>query len=181
VTDATGDIGEIARSIGPSYGYTNLAVAGDSAKAAVTGIANRSRMFAYCSHVIDEYGVNDLALGESTSTITAARTTLAQMSGKPTYGTTIPAETNSTDNWATLANQTTKIDTDPLNGLIRNGITGEIGIFDVAAGLDPTDQQKFPVSAGTPFYSTPDGIHENSTGNLLIRNSGVIQPSVLQR
>ena len=181
VTDATGDIGEIARSIGPSFGYINLAVAGETAQAAVTGIANRSRMFTYCSHVIDEYGINDLALGESTSTITTARTALAQLAGKTTYGTTLPAETTSTDNWATLANQTTKVNTNQLNSLVRGGISGEAGYFDVAAGLDPTDLQKFPVSAGTPYYSTPDGVHENSTGNNIIRNSGVISPTVLQR
>ena len=60
VTDATGDVGEIARSIGPSYGYTNLAVAGETAQGAVVQFTNRARMFAYCSHVIDAYGINDI-------------------------------------------------------------------------------------------------------------------------
>jgi hypothetical protein len=183
VTDATGDIGEITRSIGPVYGYTDLAVSGESAEAAVTQLANRSRMFNYCSHVIDEYGIIDLALAEAPGDIATARTALARMSGKPTYGTTLPAWTTSTDNWATLANQTTEYNTNAFNSLVRSGISGETGYFDVIAGLDPSDLQKFPVgpAPGTAFYSTLDGIHENSTGDLIIRNSGVITPSILQR
>jgi hypothetical protein len=183
VTDATGDIGEIARSLGPAYGYTNLAVAGETAQGAVTQLTNRSRMFDYCSHVIDQYGINDLSHGMAASTIAMYRTALAQLAAKPTYGTTLPAETSSTDNWATLANQTTIVNTNQFNGLVRNGISGEAGYFDVAVGLDPTDLQKFPVAAapGTAFYATPDGIHENSTGNAIIRNSGVINPYLLHR
>ena len=83
--------------------------------------------------------------------------------------------TTSTDGWKTLANETTEFNTDPFNDLVRAGIAGESGYFDVDLGLDPGDLQKFPP------YTTPDGIHENAAGNTIIRASGVVKPEVLTR
>ncbi len=187
VNDKSGDVGEIARSIGPSYAYSNLGAVGEAAQGAVSHLVNRSRLFQFCTHVIDEYGINDLTPPRTAAQIAADRSTLATLSGRPTFGTTLPAETSSTDSWSTLANQTAIRNPDQFNQLVRSGISGEVGYFDVAAGLDPKHLEKFPVgpvpgtAAGPPMYSTPDGIHENATGNMLIQHSGVINPAAISK
>ena len=142
------------------------------------------RIIGYCSHVIDAYGLNDMGYGPLSSVI-ATRTALAAMFGKPTWGTTLPPVTYSTDNWASIANQTERTDTRPLNALIRGGVPGETGYFDVAEAVDPNQAGDWPVApnigatVGTPFYATMDGIHESPVMNELIHTSGVINPGKL--
>ncbi len=184
ITDAAGDIGEIARSVGPSLAYAKLAVTGSTGASALANFSNRLRIVSYCSHVIDEYGLNDMGFGPL-SAVVSTRTALAAMFGKPTWGTTLPPVTYSIDNWSTTAGQTQRTDTRPFNALVRQGIAGEAGYFDVAHGIDPRESGLWPVAAdlsatvGTPYYSTPEGLHENPTGNVIIHASGVVDPSKL--
>jgi lysophospholipase L1-like esterase len=187
-SDTSGDIGETARFVGPDFAYVNLGINGDAVQSAIGSYAqNYYRILAYCSHVIDQYGINDLALGSTAATLALHRSQFAAMTGKPVWGTTLPAETSSTDNFATIANQTTVTNTDAFNALVRSGIPGENGFFDLQKAIDPLNLQKWPVgpaagqTMGTAFYSTADGAHETPTGNLIYKNSPLIQPSVLQR
>jgi hypothetical protein len=91
-----GDCGEIARWIGPHFAYTNLGVFGTTVQTALTNYTNRLRIVAFASHVIDEYGVNDIYANNRTANqVSTDRTSMATLLGKPTYGTTLPPETTS--------------------------------------------------------------------------------------
>src|ERR1700756_824196 len=61
------DVGELARSVGPLRAYTNLGVSGDTlATASSTYLQRGGIVNKYCTHVINEYGVNDImASGQS--------------------------------------------------------------------------------------------------------------------
>ena len=172
--DLSGDTGELARAVGPFFAYTKLASPGELGSQALNTYRNRQRLLQYCSLVIDEYGINDLHNGQSSSQVAATRTALAGMFALPTYGTTMLSETISADNFSTVANQATIVDARPFNALELAGIPGEIGTLDVASALDPLNLGKMPVaspldlSVGTGNYVTPDGTHLNSLGNGLV-------------
>lgn len=187
-TDASGDTGEIARSVGPVLAYTKLAVGSTTGAQALTNFTNRMRMVGYCSHVVDEYGVNDKAQASaSDATVASTRSSLATMFGKPTFGTTLPPETSSTDSWATTTNQTVTVSTTGFNALAIAGITGEVGVFDIDSVVDPLGLNLWPVSrvvgatSGTARFSTPDGIHENAVLNRIIAQSGVVNTNWIRR
>lgn len=172
--DATLDIGELARWIGPNYGYANLAVFGTNLNVALANFTNRLRIIAYCSHVIDEYGINDIGGGQSSATVVTNRTAMATLVGKPTFGTTLPTETTSTDSWATIGNQTTSGNPSVVatfNSAVRAGISGELNYLDIALALDPLGIGKWPVSqnifatTGTANFCTTDGVHETPACN----------------
>lgn len=191
VNDFTGDTGETARSIGPTYAYTKLAVFGSNLNTAVTNFTARSRIGAYCTHFIDEYGINDIGGGATAANVASNRTAMAALfPSKAMFGITIPTSTTSSDSWLTIANQTGTQNpavVATFNGLVRAGISGEVGYFDVAAAVDPSAIGKWPVSfnlfaaSGAANFATTDGIHESPNANQIIRQSGVINPSWITR
>ena len=81
VSDYTGDTGELARLIGPSFAYTKLAAPGELGSQALGNYANRSRLLAYCTHVINEYGVNDLNSNNSVTAFVSTRAALDALFG----------------------------------------------------------------------------------------------------
>ena len=168
VTDITGDTGDMAKILGPVFAYTKLAMSSTSASNILANDALRLQIAQYCSHDTVNYGINDASAGQTTSQILANRTALAAQIGKPTYGTTVYSRTSSTDNWATLANQTIQnmtVGPTSLSAAILAGVPGEVGEIDTAAAVDPTASGKFPVSpnlfssTGTAFYGTSEGVH----------------------
>lgn len=191
VNNFSGDTGELARTVGPAMAYTKLAIFGASLNTTVLNFTGRGRILQYCSHAIDQYGVNDIGGGRSAAQLSADRTTMAGLFvGKPMYGTTIPTNTTSSDSWATIANQTTTANPAVVvtfNGLARAGISGEAGIFDIANVVDPTAIGKWPVApnvfatTGTANYATSDGIHESPAMNAYIQNSNVINTGAFTR
>lgn len=191
ISDSTGDVGETARSIGRKFAYTNLAMPGSNCTSYLANSTNRARMYQYVTHGVDEYGYNDIATGATPASIIQCRTAVALLFGKPIFGTTVPPGTTSTDTWVTYTNQTLVTTSGgtfaTLNGLIRNGVPGEQAEFDTAYVLDPFNTQKWPITqvpgcgspnfpgcTGTANLITPDGVHETSVANTLIRNSRVI-------
>lgn len=190
VNNFSGDTGEVARTIGPLLAYTKLAVFGTSLNTTVLNFTNRLRITKYCSHVIDEYGINDIAGGRSAAQLASDRTTMASLVALPIYGTTIQGETTSSDSWATTANQTVSGNSSVVttfDGLERAGITGEYGYFDIAAIIDPGATAKWPVAAnvfattGTAGYATTDGVHESPAMNQLIQQSNIITINTFTR
>ena len=177
ITDITGDTGTTAKLLGPVFAYTKLAMVSTSASTFLANDALRLQIGQYCTHVVDNYGVNDAAAGQTIAQIIANRTAIAAAFGKPTYGTTVQSKTSSTDNWATLANQTVVNGLSTLSAAILAGVPGEVGEIDVAGALDPTASNKFPVSpnvfatTGTAYYGTPDGTHNSGTLDDLIHKT----------
>lgn len=123
--------------------------------------------------VILQHGVNDLRLGRTRAQIEADIQTIittASFAGKRIWKTTITPRSDSTDAWATLANQTAKTDgnmadLNPLNADIRAGLPNVYNLLeaaDAAMSARDSDIHKAPPAG------TTDGTHFNSTRAALI-------------
>jgi hypothetical protein len=196
-TNANGDLGEISRAIGPTMGYMNISTPGLQLSTWLSSNTNQLALSQYCSAVVMQQGLNDLSLGAVTAATLAARrqTALALFPGKKVFETTLPPETNSTDGWATLANQNLTTPTAyaasntqriAFNTLVRAGSAGMAGYFEIADQIESSRNSGLwncPVAGGgtaTAVY-TVDGIHELAVANNKIASSGVINPAVFSR
>ncbi len=182
---SSGDIGGVDRSIGGVFAYTGVGFGGNTAFAfsqnpqpAITTLIN-----SYCTHVISEFGSNDIYVrGDSVATLKTSLTTLyALYPGKTIFQTTITPRTTSSDSWATLVNQTiVSGDTSRVtfNTDLRAGTFGPNGgKFDLTAALESSqDSGKWKVGGPCSPW-TADGIHPNPCGYLQIQSSGVIDTS----
>lgn len=179
VGDSTGDFGLIARSVGPQCAYMNLAQYADSAQMFVSGSTRRQALLQYASHMICEYGFNDIFnAGRSVSAVAADLATIrgymtALGSDKRAYQTTITPYTTTTDNWATLANQTPQ--TNNGNRVSLNAAIRALTYFyETADAIESArDSGKLKVT-GSAFGYTTDGGHLNTAGYELVRTAGVL-------
>lgn len=162
-TDSTGDCGDLARSIGPVYGYTNLGIGAALGSAYLSGSHTfRDQLVnTYFSHFIDEFGINDISGGATAAQVAATRVSINAL--YPTLvgiGTTLEQETTSSDVWTTTTNQGgTNVAVISFNQLVRQGLAGESFYFDIAYALDPAHQSIWSVApnvyatAFTPVFS----------------------------
>jgi hypothetical protein len=159
--DQTGDVGEVARSIGPFCGYCNFGISSSTlstylsasrtyrdqiVNGTITGI---NTGVSYFSHIICAHGFNDLSGGTAASVATSRASLASLYSSIPVIGTTITPNTSSTDGWSTLSGQTQTTGQAKIfqfNDLVRAGIVGEKFFFDIAAAVDPYRLGKWPVS-----------------------------------
>lgn len=183
IGDASGDFGIVARAIGPLYAYASLCQNGDQGEDFVASHTNREAIFAYASHLICEYGSNDFyTVGASQATVKATLQTIwgyMTARGGKVYQTTITPRTTSTDSWATTGNQTLVSGTvdarrTGLNDELRGGLTGLEGYFDVADAIETSRNSGIWKVTGSANGYTADGIHPNTPGSVLVRDSGVI-------
>lgn len=185
VGDASGDFGVVARGIGPSYAYASYCQNGDQAEDIVASHTNRAALFAYASHLACEYGSNDLYTNSaSVATVQGLLQTIwgymtALGPEKKVYQTTITPRTTSSDSWATTENQAQVSGTingrrTTLNDWIRGVPSGAHGYFDIADALETSRNSGIWKVTGVANAYTADGIHPNTTGSILIRDSGVI-------
>ena len=188
LTDATGDAGEVFRSIGPFFGYTKLASSGVTALSTTTHFVARLAVVPYCTHMIDGLGINDLAASTTAANLATYRTTIAGFFPNAViFGATLVPETTSSDSWATTTNQTVSVNPTTFNALVRLGITGESNYFDVDYATDPTAINKFPVApnifatSGTAGYGTTDGIHETAALNTYVQRTGYVNATWIHR
>lgn len=177
--DSSGDLGIIARSIGPIYGYINASRFGDNANRMKTNFTKTSGLIQYCSHVYSELGVNDLIGNANTSSaLTSSLQSLyAFASKKIIIQTTITPVSTSTDAWATDANQTANTNNSlrvTFNSALRTtGITGAQYVCDIASILEPnTDTGKW-IANGTANAYTVDGTNPTKAGYLLVSNAAI--------
>ncbi|AYD02181.1 hypothetical protein [Neorhizobium sp. NCHU2750] len=175
-TDYTGDIGNVARSIGPAFGYSNLGI-GASLSAQYLANARTFRdafVSTYFSHFIDNYCINDLATATTAAQCAANRASIAALyPGLIGFGTTIEPSLLSTDNFTTLANQSTpNAKIAAFNQLVRAGIAGEKGVFDIAWAIDPTRSNIWPV-APNPYATALSPVF-SGTGSISVATPGIL-------
>lgn len=192
-TDATLDIGGGARAVGGSYAYSNIGRDSDKAGGFLNGVnKNRLELFEYATHLLCNYGRNDLAsLGvDQDGLLTSLKQIwrLGKNSGLSVIQCTIGPSTTSTDSWITTANQTvsnsgwsTTIDgyRKAFNELIRNNYQsyGLSNYFEWANAIESSFESGKYYADGTAY--TDDGIHENSAGYKRIRDTAnVFIPSL---
>lgn len=161
-TDVLNDRGPIARLIGRRFGYTDISLASSTLNTfnaqsktyrnQITGgtISGIATGVPYHTHIVNEYGINDLNGGDTAAALVTRRSTFAaSYPAHVVIGTTLTPNPSSTDNFATTTNQTlgsgsTKIAT--FNDLVRGGISGERFVFDTSDIVDPYRSGKWPVS-----------------------------------
>lgn len=107
IPNSYGGRGEVERSVGKRFGTFNAGCSSEKLADVLAGNYSKRMQFAqYCSHVICEYGINDINAGTSFfSMVTNLATFASSFGGKPFYQTTITPATTSTDSWTTTTNQ----------------------------------------------------------------------------
>lgn len=190
--NSNGDNGEIAPSIAPSFGYSNMGVNGESASAFVSTHTNRAAVLPFCSHVIVEYGTNDIELlGNTVAQLEANLTTiygLAPVGGVSFQNTLIP-RVSCTGNCSTLAEQTPVASESKrvaFNTALRAASFGPNGGF-----FDPepvvgtsTNNSLWKAGAGFPACNpwTDEGVHPNHCSYYTqLQGSGYIDLSRIHR
>lgn len=167
---ASGDIGIVAPSIGVNSPYVSLGIPGDTvvhylaSHTARTFIVNN-----YCSAQIIASGGNDTQ-NAALLTNLQSEINLADSNIK-VYTVTTDANTSSTDNWATTANQTILTNYATLNSFMLSNPSPVIGSFDVASISSAAG--KWQVN-GTANFRTADGLHNNTPSYVAILNSGIV-------
>lgn len=172
--NGTGAIGEYARSLqAAGLAWQNLAIGGTGANGFLSGShTHRIALASLCSHMITEYGINDLLLGDAQMRADLNSINALLPAAQKKYVGTMAPRTTSSDGWATVANQTVTAQESTLlanNNWRRTIPTGFIGCFDVNAILQSGITGKWLA----PGY-TADGLHGSATAYAAILNSGII-------
>lgn len=160
-------LGYLERAIEPYYGFSNMGTSGEPASTFISAGSRRAALAQYFSHIICEYGVNDMGAVASGAALVARLNNvyaLVPFAGKKFIQTTLSPRSTSTDTWITKANQTVPTyyvvgaKCDAANTLIRAGGVGNSACIDLLSGaFDPADN-KWLVD-GTANKYTSDGIH----------------------
>lgn len=182
---ASGDRGELAGKIGKQFGYLNL---GKGNEQATTYVSSHSRRLPYalmCSHVILQHGINDHYYGRTEGQLrTDLGTILGYFTGHPAFIATMSPSNDSSDNWTTLNNQTTRsYESDRVtNNTWRRGPpAGFVACFDIANELESSaNSGKWKVD-GTASKYTTDGGHATAFGEGVVSASNAIDLSLITR
>lgn len=181
VMDRSGDVGEVARSLGSTLAYANASVSGDQAVWFLANHAKRKVLADYCTHVVVQYGINDLTNGRTSGQVIADLDAIAALfPTKPVWQTTITPKSATTDNWQSVDGQTTDaVNTErtATNDSIRSGLLTNVnGYFDVADAVETARNSGIWLA-----WHTSDGLHANRIGNLKVRASGAISVAMFAR
>ncbi len=178
VGDASGDFGIIARSLGPDYAYGSYCQNGDQGKDFIASHTNRLDLLNYATHLVCEYGSNDLYTAKNNAEVVLADLQTiwgyAISLGKIACQSLITVRTTSTDSWATVANQTVVSENAQrliLNSAIQSLPSGLDRYFNIPSALE--NSGVWAVN-GAPNAYTSDGVHPNTAGSLLIPPTGVV-------
>ncbi len=181
-TDASGDLGETARSLGKLYAYMKLCISGDSCVEFIASHTNRVALGqAYSSDIDIGFAYNDFVAGQTAAQVLANIQIIAgYFTGKSIWTSTVAPSSTSTDNWATVANQTSTFAAKlTLDSSLRTlpPPTGITGVWDISDAISSgRGSNKFAVdNASIAFWSTADGVHESPRGYVALQNSGVVR------
>jgi hypothetical protein len=165
-------LGCLERAIEPYYGFSNMGTSGEPASTFISAGSRRAALAQYFSHIICEYGVNDMGAVASGAALVARLNNVYAMtpfSGKKFQQCILTPRSTSTDTWMTKANQTVLADyavgakCDTANTLIRAGSVGNAPCIDLKNGVfDPADNTW--LVDGTANKYTSDGIHPKQFG-----------------
>jgi hypothetical protein len=186
-SDSSGDVGIVARSLGPNFGWSAFSVPGTSAANWNSGHTARAAIInAYCTDIISELGINDLPTQTAAGTLALLQTVWGTFPGKRVYQTTITPAATSTNNFTDCCANQTDLESGKnaaLNVLLFASPAGLTSVFDVAAsianGSTSTASPELWLTNGTPGYcvataSPSFGVHPTQACYLLIQASGAI-------
>lgn len=183
-SDNSGDKGELARGIGPNLGYIQMGIPSDQALKFVASHNLRVALGNFCSHIVVNYGINDLSTGgRSDAQIQGDLNTIrGYFPTKKVFLATMPPSTTSSDSWATVANQAVKaFEANRVlnNNWRRTTPAGYAGYFEVANVVETGNNSGFWKVDGTASKYTADGVHESNFAYVAEKNAGVVDPNRL--
>ena len=164
---ANGGWGEMRSGLA-QYAGVNCGISGTSAAQYLASAGPlRAELIGYCTDVVDAYGVNDIfVFGRSNAQLKADQAAIrALYPTKRFFVTTLDPETTSTDNWATLVNQTPRAQEAvrvAYNTDVRANALGSTGFFECAAVSESSLNSGLFKVDGTAFKYTADGTHQSS-------------------
>lgn len=181
--DLAGFIGNLDRSVSPRLASSNVAVSGSRATQFLGSHTRRAALATYCTDVVIEYDINGLRINQTAAQTKAnveaiaalfpnqrcwAHTLEPDCSGSPSYASTgVQVIADAGQNTQRIA----------YNALVRAGLVGFDGYFDVASVLESKSAPgKWAVPGDGTGY-TNDGLHANQAGYLLLQNAGVVDPT----
>lgn len=162
-----------ARAIGGKYGWINSAVSGEALSQVYNNAnyVNRAKLSTFCSHILCNYGTNDIASNTAATTLTRYGTFLTNyFSGKPTVIATLLPRPSSTDAYITEVNQT--VWTQEAQRLLFNDgvrLGSVLGRFDHIIDVDQIASSaylsgKWKAFGTTTNKMTSDGTHPSHYG-----------------
>lgn len=173
------DKGNVARCIGPYFGYSDMSKASDTSTNFLASNTQRLAQLAYFSHVINEYGVNGVTTaGTGAAEYARCVSIKALLGGKKCFQTTLEPWTTSSDGWTTGTGQTinaAKAGRVDFNTLVKANSGSFAGYFDFTSISEPNADQLWAFSGG-PF--TADGVHPNTAMDISYLNGGIINPAL---
>ncbi len=180
-----GNGGYMLRSLEEKHAIISLAKSGDSAFKWLTNNSKRAALIQFTSHMVIEYGSNDLTSGRSAAALQADIETIINAYKKPTHVCTVGPCTNSSNGWIDAAGQTPYA-SEPqrllFNNVVRAGaVKGAIGYFDVADALETFRNSGLWVTNGVANYYTDDGVHPSPKGHDRVQALGAVSTSRIKR
>lgn len=158
--DASTNVGEEARSIGPYFAYINMGVSAQSvANWIATPQLHQIALSHLTSHFDSQMSYNDLVAGGNIApTVVANLQTAWTMFGATRiYVNTVAPSTTSTDAWQTVGNQTAASYSsaiDAFNTLVKAGIANTLGYFDFGApNRDSVSTDKWAVGTISAVFT----------------------------
>ncbi len=159
--------GYIEEAVGTKFGVLNISAYGDTASSFINGTnsAKRRTLKQYCSHVIVEYGCNDVNGSTSATNIINNLNTLAAFfSDKSYYRTTLTPRSSGAWTLADGSDQTVGTNFAPggkhdtVQAAIKAGLPNALGVFDPVPAAFNTTTNKW-LADGTTNKNTIDGVH----------------------
>jgi hypothetical protein len=182
--DASGSIGEVERWLSPYFANAKWGIRGRDASQFLASCTLQTSMNQFFTHLINEDGVNGFIHGRTATQV--ATDTDALGNSFPTlkkyFVTILPAATT-TDNYATLANQT--VPTWEAGRVTENtrrrGVPAPwLGCFDSSAAVESAlNSGKIP--AGSGYFSNLSSVHPQQAGYLRIATVNSPAASLLTR
>lgn len=179
--DSTDDTGILARSVGKYAPFINVGSQSDRAVHAKDNGTKRFALGQYCSHVLCNYGFNDLMNGGVTSASLQSyiNTIRGYFIGRPFFVTTVTPKTTSTDSWATVANQTVTAQESvrtSYNDAVRAGSALDIvDVIDTADAIEVNSSGVKTRNGGFfPAAGTADGTHPTQALYLAVKAANII-------
>ncbi|MER9652535.1 SGNH/GDSL hydrolase family protein [Mesorhizobium sp. M0152] len=186
--NVAGDMGEFARSIGPSLAYINAGSSGDSLSEFIASSTRRQALKAYCSHVVVETAINALRSGTGQNKTAAAvlaeqQTILGMFADKRRFVSTTAPSTTSANSWidTTQTLNSNAAQFTLFNDAIRAGVQGVVGYFEIADQVMTARNSNKWKFDGTASKWTADGLHASAFGYQSIQSSGAVDPTRFSR
>jgi hypothetical protein len=173
--EGTGGYLRRALMTGTKIAFMNMAKGSDSAYTFVAGFARRQAYFKYFTHALEGYGGNDFTDNKTAAQLVADKKTISaalKAAGVPKiYQIRLYPKSDSTDNWATLANQTVRTNSSGTGFLafraaVDAGMAADpntTGMLDVTPAVE-SQAEPGKWQAATP-PKTPEGTHPETAAH----------------